>query len=112
MRSLRHLGSEIGFETTAEEIGVGCERSGGFPVSHKFRIDAEPGCCGDGQTYDRQSISLWIESGHNTCPKTGQTLAHTNLVTNTALKNLIALWCREQRIPFDYAASSEKLTEL
>lgn len=54
-----------------------------------------------GQTYDRESITLWIQSGHNTCPKTGQALAHTNLIPNRALKNLISLWCREQRIPFE-----------
>lgn len=77
------------------------------PISLELMLN--PVVVATGQTYDRQSISLWIESGHNTCPKTGQTLAHTNLVANTALKNLIGLWCREQRIPFDYAASSEKV---
>uniref|UniRef100_A0A803MHV0 RING-type E3 ubiquitin transferase n=1 Tax=Chenopodium quinoa TaxID=63459 RepID=A0A803MHV0_CHEQI len=59
------------------------------------------------ETYDRTSIMLWIESGHNTCPKTGQTLVNTNLVSNRALKSLIAMWCRERRIPFGAAESSE-----
>ncbi|XP_074302105.1 U-box domain-containing protein 16-like [Silene latifolia] len=53
-----------------------------------------------GQTYDRTSITLWIESGRNTCPKTGQTLAHTNLIPNAALKSLIVMWCRENRVPY------------
>ncbi|CAN8257483.1 unnamed protein product [Cochlearia groenlandica] len=53
-----------------------------------------------GQTYDRDSIQLWIQSGHNTCPKTGQVLKHTNLITNCALKNLIVMWCRDHKIPF------------
>ncbi|KAJ8753832.1 hypothetical protein K2173_000086 [Erythroxylum novogranatense] len=60
----------------------------------------EPVVVATGQTYDQASINLWIESGHNTCPKTGQTLAHTNLTPNVALKNLIAMWCRDQKIPF------------
>lgn len=60
----------------------------------------DPVVVATGQTYDRTSVTQWIESGHNTCPKTGQTLAHTNLITNRALKSLIAMWCRENRIPY------------
>lgn len=60
----------------------------------------EPVVVATGQTYDRSSIALWIESGHNTCPKTGQTLAHTNLIPNRALKSMIAMWCRGHRIPY------------
>ncbi|KAL3839957.1 hypothetical protein ACJIZ3_024548 [Penstemon smallii] len=69
------------------------------PISLDMMQD--PVVVSTGQTYDRSSISLWIESGHLTCPKTGQTLAHTQLIPNLALKNLIAMWCRDQRIPFE-----------
>ncbi|CAK9153764.1 unnamed protein product [Ilex paraguariensis] len=69
------------------------------PISLDLMRD--PVVVSTGQTYDRPSISLWLESGHKTCPKTGQTLAHTELIPNCALKNLITMWCREQRIPFD-----------
>lgn len=69
----------------------------------------DPVVVATGQTYDRTSINFWIESGHNTCPKTGQTLAHTNLIPNVALKNLIALWCREQKIPFETTEISQKI---
>ncbi|WCJ27817.1 U-box domain-containing protein 16 [Euphorbia peplus] len=69
------------------------------PISLDLMRD--PVVVATGQTYDRESISPWIESGHNTCPKTGQTLAHTELISNRALKNLIGMWCREQKIPFD-----------
>lgn len=69
------------------------------PISLDLMRD--PVVVSTGQTYDRSSIALWIESGHATCPKTGQTLAHTQLIPNLALKNLIAMWCREQRIPFE-----------
>ncbi|CAN7048224.1 unnamed protein product, partial [Brassica rapa subsp. trilocularis] len=61
----------------------------------------DPVVVSTGQTYDRESIDLWIKSGHNTCPKTGQVLKHTNLIPNSALKNLIVMWCRDQKIPFE-----------
>ncbi|KAA8517522.1 hypothetical protein F0562_017848 [Nyssa sinensis] len=78
------------------------------PISLDLMRD--PVVISTGQTYDRASISLWIESGHNTCPKTGQPLAHTDLIPNIALKNLIAMWCREQRIPFETAEASDRKT--
>lgn len=85
-----------------------------FPVDFRCPISLElmrdPVAVATGQTYDRESIKLWIESGHNTCPKTGQTLAHTNLIPNRALKNLIAMWCRQQRIPFEHAENKDKVS--
>ncbi|KAM5560640.1 U-box domain-containing protein 16 [Rosa sericea] len=85
-----------------------------FPVDFRCPISLElmrdPVAVATGQTYDRESIKLWIESGHNTCPKTGQTLTHTNLIPNRALKNLIAMWCREQRIPFEHAENKDKVS--
>ncbi|KAK9723673.1 hypothetical protein RND81_05G016900 [Saponaria officinalis] len=60
----------------------------------------DPVVVSTGQTYDRSSITLWVESGRKTCPKTGQTLTHTNFIPNKALKNLIAMWCRENRVPY------------
>uniref|UniRef100_A0A803QET2 RING-type E3 ubiquitin transferase n=1 Tax=Cannabis sativa TaxID=3483 RepID=A0A803QET2_CANSA len=85
-----------------------------IPVPSDFRcpisldLMRDPVVVATGQTYDRESIKLWIESGHNTCPKTGQTLAHTELIPNCALKNLIAMWCRDQKIPFETAESKDK----
>lgn len=69
------------------------------PISLDLMRD--PVVVSTGQTYNRSSITLWLESGHTTCPKTGQTLTHTDLIPNSALKNLIAMWCREQKIPFE-----------
>ncbi|CAN0846823.1 U-box domain-containing protein 16 [Linum grandiflorum] len=76
------------------------------PISLDLMRD--PVVVATGQTYDRESISLWIESGHNTCPKTGQSLAHTNLIPNRALKNLISMWCREQKIPFETTENTQR----
>ena len=69
----------------------------------------DPVVVATGQTYDRESINLWIESGHSTCPKTGQALVNTNLIPNRALKNLIAMWCREQKIPFETAEGNNRI---
>ncbi|KAF2287968.1 hypothetical protein GH714_003631 [Hevea brasiliensis] len=77
------------------------------PISLELMRD--PVVLATGQTYDRESITLWIESGHNTCPKTGQTLAHSNLIPHLALKNLIGMWCREQKFPFDTAENNQKV---
>ncbi|EHA8591370.1 U-box domain-containing protein 16-like [Cocos nucifera] len=68
------------------------------PISLELMRD--PVVVASGQTYDRESISRWIASGHATCPNTGQALSHTNLIPNKALKNLIFQWCREQHVPF------------
>ncbi|VFQ91015.1 unnamed protein product [Cuscuta campestris] len=73
------------------------------PISLDLMRD--PVVVSTGQTYDRSSISLWIQSGHNTCPKTGQTLTGGQLIPNVALKRLIAMWCREQKIQFDLTES-------
>lgn len=61
------------------------------PIS--LDLMSDPVIISTGQTYDRSSISRWIEEGHCTCPKTGQMLVHTNLVPNRALRNLIMQWC-------------------
>ncbi|KAF5782853.1 putative U box domain, Zinc finger, RING/FYVE/PHD-type [Helianthus annuus] len=77
------------------------------PISLDLMRD--PVVVSTGQTYDRASITLWIESGHTTCPKTGQTLAHTETIPNLALRNLIVMWCREHRIPFESTEVKENV---
>ncbi|KAL8102098.1 hypothetical protein AgCh_026835 [Apium graveolens] len=83
-----------------------------FPADFRCPISLDlmrdPVVVSTGQTYDRSSINLWLESGHNTCPKTGQTLSHTDLIPNNALKSLIAMWCLQQRIPFEVSEVNEK----
>ncbi|CAK9148077.1 unnamed protein product [Ilex paraguariensis] len=64
-----------------------------------------------GQTYDRASISRWKEEGHYTCPNTRQTLVHTRLVPNRALRNLIVQWCTAHGIPYDPPETLESSCE-
>ena len=52
----------------------------------------EPVILATGITYERKAIEKWLEN-HDTCPATGQTLEHKNLVRNIALKDR----CEEAR---------------
>eukprot|EP00252_Welwitschia_mirabilis_P006663 TRINITY_DN17551_c0_g1_i1.p1 TRINITY_DN17551_c0_g1~~TRINITY_DN17551_c0_g1_i1.p1 ORF type:complete len:695 (+),score=39.47 TRINITY_DN17551_c0_g1_i1:84-2168(+) len=69
------------------------------PISLDLMRD--PVIVSTGQTYDRTSITRWIEEGHQTCPKSGQVLVHTNLIPNHALRNLIQRWCEAHGVPFE-----------
>ncbi|XP_015958116.1 U-box domain-containing protein 17 [Arachis duranensis] len=69
------------------------------PISLDLMRD--PVIISTGQTYDRSSISRWMDEGHSNCPKTGQTLAHNRLVPNRTLRNLIVQWCSAHGIPYD-----------
>ncbi|KAL8192150.1 hypothetical protein R6Q57_028012 [Mikania cordata] len=68
------------------------------PISLDLMID--PVIISTGQTFDRSSISRWIEEGHSSCPKTGQALVHKKLVPNRALRSLILQWCMAHKIPY------------
>ncbi|KAF3451326.1 hypothetical protein FNV43_RR07421 [Rhamnella rubrinervis] len=69
------------------------------PISLDLMRD--PVIISTGQSYERSSISRWMEEGHCTCPKTGQMLIHNRLVPNRALRNLITQWCTAHGIPYD-----------
>ncbi|XP_014502987.1 U-box domain-containing protein 1-like [Vigna radiata var. radiata] len=59
----------------------------------------DPVIVSSGHTYDRTSIAQWINSGHHTCPKSGQRLIHTALIPNYALKSLVQQWCHDNNVP-------------
>ncbi|KAK8984609.1 hypothetical protein V6N11_047829 [Hibiscus sabdariffa] len=79
------------------------------PISLDLMTD--PVIISTGQTYDRRSIVRWMEEGHCTCPKTGQMLIHTRLVTNRALKNLIMQWCTAHNVPCDPVETADGSAE-
>ncbi|XVF63534.1 hypothetical protein PTKIN_Ptkin09bG0094400 [Pterospermum kingtungense] len=60
-----------------------------------LQIMRDPVIVANGQTFERESIQKWFDSGHCTCPKTRETLAHLTLAPNYALKNLITQWCEK-----------------
>lgn len=61
------------------------------PLSLELMTD--PVIVASGQTYERAFIKNWIDLGLTVCPKTRQTLVHTNLIPNYTVKALIANWC-------------------
>ncbi|KAJ8471766.1 hypothetical protein OPV22_026109 [Ensete ventricosum] len=67
------------------------------PISLEFMMD--PVTIATGQTYDRASISKWLKSGCLTCPVTGEKLANTSLVPNSAVRNLMEQLCHETKVP-------------
>ncbi|XP_018806368.2 U-box domain-containing protein 1-like [Juglans regia] len=77
------------------------------PISLDLMRD--PVIIASGHTYDRNSIAQWINSGHYTCPKSGQRLLHMALVPNYALKSLMYQWCQENNVPSDEDKASSFL---
>ncbi|GKV48327.1 hypothetical protein SLEP1_g55151 [Rubroshorea leprosula] len=83
-------------------------------IPHEFlcpitlEIMTDPVIVASGQTYERESIQKWFESGHRTCPKTRQTLSHLSMAPNYALKNLILQWCDKNnfKVPTKEEAAS------
>lgn len=67
------------------------------PISLQLMYD--PVIISSGQTYERVCIEKWFKDGHNTCPKTQQTLSHLSLTPNYCVKGLIASWCEHNGFP-------------
>ncbi|PWZ07799.1 U-box domain-containing protein 16 [Zea mays] len=74
-------------------------------------IMRDPVVVASGQTYDRDSISRWFDSGKSTCPKTGQVLTVLELVPNKALKNLIAKCAASRSEPAQAVAANKAALE-
>ncbi|XP_074311883.1 U-box domain-containing protein 16-like [Silene latifolia] len=87
-------------ESTSRNSSLEMNAPSDFRCPIALDLMTDPVVVSTGQTYDRSSITMWIETGHNNCPKTGQPLAHTNFIPNLALKSLIAMWCRENRVVY------------
>lgn len=63
-----------------------------------WELMSDPVIVSTGQTYERSSIEKWLESGHDTCPKTQQPLTSKALTPNYVLRSLIAQWCEANGI--------------
>ncbi|GMP69467.1 hypothetical protein CsSME_00028721 [Camellia sinensis var. sinensis] len=89
-----------------------------FNIPDEFRcpisldLMRDPVIVASGQTYDRNSIAQWINSGHHTCPKSGQRLIHMALIPNYALKCLVHQWCQENNIPVIDGTTSSSSSRL
>ncbi|KAI3453856.1 hypothetical protein Pfo_010519 [Paulownia fortunei] len=79
------------------------------PLSLELMTD--PVIVASGQTYERAFIRKWIDLGLTVCPKTRQTLGHTNLIPNYTVKALIANWCESNNVKLPDAAKSTNLNQ-
>uniref|UniRef100_A0A1D1XMR3 RING-type E3 ubiquitin transferase n=1 Tax=Anthurium amnicola TaxID=1678845 RepID=A0A1D1XMR3_9ARAE len=76
----------------------------GIPIPPDFccplslELMSDPVIVACGQTYERAFIRKWLDEGFTVCPKTRQTLGHTNLIPNYNVKALIANWCESNNI--------------
>ncbi|XP_076894413.1 U-box domain-containing protein 4-like [Bidens hawaiensis] len=78
------------------------------PLSLELMTD--PVIVASGQTYERGYIRKWLDLGLTVCPKTMQTLAHTNLIPNYTVKALIANWCELNNIKLPDPVKTVTLT--
>ncbi|XP_024019770.1 U-box domain-containing protein 4 [Morus notabilis] len=79
------------------------------PLSLELMTD--PVIVASGQTYERAFIKNWIDLGLTVCPKTRQTLAHTNLITNYTVKALIVNWCESNNVKLPDPARTTGLNQ-
>ena len=63
------------------------------PISQDIMLN--PVICMDGQTYDRISITRWLET-KSVSPHTNQRMEKT-LIPNYAMKNIIEKWLNENK---------------
>ncbi|KAL3514864.1 hypothetical protein ACH5RR_027581 [Cinchona calisaya] len=92
------------------------EKCASLAIPHEFlcpitlEIMTDPVIVATGQTYERESIQQWLDSSHQTCPKSGQVLAHLSLAPNFALRNLIQQWCAKNnfQLPTKEAPANPK----
>lgn len=64
-----------------------------FRCPLSLHLMKDPVMIATGQTYERGSMERWLKAGHDTCPRTEQTLLNKSLIPNIFLQGLIARWC-------------------
>mmetsp|Transcript_19008 Transcript_19008/g.56986 ORF Transcript_19008/g.56986 Transcript_19008/m.56986 type:complete len:741 (+) Transcript_19008:233-2455(+) len=72
----------------ARSEAMGSKRSP-FECPITLETMTDPVVCADGQTYQREAIQSWLDSGKTTSPLTGAPLEHHILVPNYALRTMI-----------------------
>ncbi|XP_068654550.1 U-box domain-containing protein 4-like [Aristolochia californica] len=89
----------------------------GVPIPADFccplslELMSDPVMVASGQTYERAFIRKWLDQGLTVCPKTRQTLSHTNLIPNYTVKAFIANWCESNNIKLPDPVKSVALNQ-
>jgi hypothetical protein len=65
----------------------------------------------NGQTYRRESIARWFNTGKSTCPQMGQVLANLEFVPNKCSRTSSPKWCRENGVTCWEEADANKSIE-
>ncbi|CAI8618438.1 unnamed protein product [Vicia faba] len=75
----------------------------GIQIPYHFRcpisleLMRDPVTVSTGQTYDRNSIESWVNTGNTTCPVTRVNLIDFTFIPNHTLRRLIQEWCVANR---------------
>ncbi|PNX79532.1 U-box domain-containing protein 26-like [Trifolium pratense] len=75
----------------------------GIQIPYHFRcpisleLMRDPVTVSTGQTYDRNSIESWVNTGNTTCPVTRANLTDFTFIPNHTLRRLIQEWCVANR---------------
>ena len=75
------------------------------PITQKIMID--PVLCADDINYERQSITLWLET-HDTSPVSGQPLVNKDLISNDRLRDVIQTFQQQLGATTQSSSSDEK----
>ncbi|KAI3516293.1 hypothetical protein L1887_15207 [Cichorium endivia] len=76
------------------------------PIS--LEIMSDPVTLTTGHTYDRSSIEKWFRSGNLTCPKTGEKVNSSNLVSNLCIRSIIKQYCHANGISVAESVDSNR----
>ncbi|XP_056686947.1 U-box domain-containing protein 13 isoform X2 [Spinacia oleracea] len=89
----KNLSSSCSGQTSADGSPKSIVIPDDFRCPISLELMKDPVIVSTGQTYERACIEKWIGAGHNTCPKTQQSLQNSSLTPNYVLRSLIAQWC-------------------
>ena len=81
--------ADTGADTAADGADPSDQHPDLFVCPISLELMTDPVLTADGHTYQRESIETWLTQ-HQTSPLTGLPLPHRNLVSNFALKAMIA----------------------
>lgn len=77
------------------------------PISQCIMV--HPVMTRSGHNYDRKAILTWLKEKNNTCPMTRNTLTVKDLVSNRALRSVIAAWCIANHVEQEESIDDEEI---
>lgn len=90
--------------TPSDQCGNGCPAQLGAPPGYlccplSGQLMAAPTTLVEtGQTFEKSSITYWLEQGHRHCPVSGMKLYHCGLIENFALQEATRAWAQQNGV--------------